>query len=162
MSGVVTAIGRHVIALAEVFMRLDFIRRQHRQGLRAVPNEDIVALLESGIEIEGKIKVASGMVRLNCQLKGEICSTGTIIVASQGDIEGDIEAMQVSIAGKVKGNVCASNQLEIKEHGILLGDVETPSLMVDPGAYFTGHCDMPTDAPEKSASNGVVSNREQV
>jgi cytoskeletal protein CcmA (bactofilin family) len=142
-------------------MHLDFIRRQNRQGLRAVPDEEIVALLEPGIEFEGRIKVASGMVRLNCQFKGAICSTGTVIVASQGDIEADIEAMQISIGGKVKGTVRASKQLEITEHGILLGDVETPSLKVDPGSYFTGHCDMPTHGLEKSAPNEAVSDRER-
>lgn len=142
-------------------MGLNFIRRRHRKGFRAAPNEGIAALLEPGVEIEGNIRVASGMVRVNCQLKGAIYSPGTIIVASQGDIEADIEAMQVSIAGKVKGNVRASEQLEIKEHGILLGDAETPSLTVDPGAYFTGRCDMPTDELEKSASDEVVSDQER-
>ncbi len=142
-------------------MHLDFIKRQHRQGLRPLPNEEIVAFLEPGIEIHGEIKVPSGMLRLNCQFKGTIYSTGTIIVASQGDIEADIEAMQISIAGKVKGSVRALKQLEIMEHGILLGDVETPSLIVDSGAYFTGHCDMPTHDLEKSASNDVVSDRER-
>ena len=140
-------------------MRLDFLRRQHRRGLRATPDEEIVALLEPGIEIEGHVRVASGMVRLNCQFKGAICSEGTIIVASQGDIEADIEAAQISIAGKVKGNVRASQQLEIKEQGVLLGDVETPSLVVDPGAYFTGHCDMPTHDLEKSTMPEHVSER---
>lgn len=142
-------------------MHLDFIGRQHRKGLRPLPHEEIVAFLEPGIEIEGEMRVDSGMVRLNCQFKGAICSTGTIIVASQGDIEADIEAMQISIAGKVKGTVHASKQLEIKEHGILLGDVETPSLVVDPGAYFTGHCDMPTDELEKSAVDEVASDQER-
>jgi cytoskeletal protein CcmA (bactofilin family) len=142
-------------------MRFDFLGRQKRQGLRAASNEELVALLEPGIEIEGQIKVSSGMVRLNCQFKGTICSTGTVVVASQGDIEADIEATQISIAGKVKGNVHASEHLEITEHGILLGDVETPLLKVDPGAFFTGHCDMPTAGLEKSAANEVVSGRER-
>jgi cytoskeletal protein CcmA (bactofilin family) len=142
-------------------MRLDFIKRQHRQGFGAMPNEDLVALLEPGIEIEGLIKVTSGLVRLNCHFKGAICSTGTIIVADQGDIEANIEAMQISIAGKVRGNVHASKQLEIKERGILLGDVETPSLRVEPGAYFTGHCDMPTHEFEKSAPSEIFSARER-
>jgi cytoskeletal protein CcmA (bactofilin family) len=142
-------------------VRFDFTRRQNRRGLRAIPNEEIVALLEPGIEIQGQIRVASGMVRLNCQFKGAIRSAGTIVVASQGDIEADIEAMQISIAGKVKGTVHASKQLKIEEHGILLGDAETPSLIVDPGAYFTGHCDMPTHGLENSALNEVVPNREQ-
>ncbi|HXH48483.1 MAG TPA: polymer-forming cytoskeletal protein [Terriglobia bacterium] len=142
-------------------MRFDFLGRQNRQGYRAASNEEIVALLEPGVEIEGQIKLSTGMVRLNCQFKGTICSTGTVIVASQGDIEADIEATHISIAGKVKGNVRASEHLEITEHGILLGNVETPSLKVDPGAYFTGHCDMPTHGLEKSASKEVVSERER-
>lgn len=142
-------------------MRLGFFRRQLRQGIQSMPNEEIVALLEQGIEIEGQIRVVSGMVRLNCQFKGAICSTGTVIVASQGDIEADIDAAQISIAGKVKGNVRASKQLEIKERGILLGDVETPSLIVDPGAYFNGRCDMPTHGPGKSAPDELVSAHER-
>ena len=142
-------------------MGINFIRRQNRHGLRAMPNEQIVALLEPGIKFEGKIKAASGMVRVNCQFKGTICSTGTVIVASQGDIEADIEALQISIAGKVKGNIRASSQLEIKEHGILLGDVETPSLKVELGAYFTGYCDMPTHGLEKMAQGEVVSDESE-
>ncbi len=145
----------------EVSMRLDFFRRKRWQGVRGMPNEQIVALLEPGIEVEGQIRVASGMVRLNCSVKGEIFSPGSVIVASQADIEADIDAAQISVAGKVKGKVRASQQLEIKERGILLGDVETPSLIVNPGAYFSGHCDMPTEEFEKTASDEVVSNRQR-
>lgn len=141
-------------------MRLDLFKRRRRDDFCALPNEEIVALLESGIEIEGKVKVASGMVRLNCQLKGEICSRGTIIVASQGDVEADIEAMQMSIAGKVKGTVRVAKQLEVKKNGILLGHVETPLLKLEPGAYFKGYCDMPTDGVEQPAPNEVLSDRE--
>jgi cytoskeletal protein CcmA (bactofilin family) len=142
-------------------MDMGFFKRKLQRGDRAMPNEEMVALLEPGVEIEGQIKVASGMVRLNCQVKGMVCSEGTIIVASQGDIEADLEATQISIAGKVKGNVHASKQLELKEHSILLGDVETPSLVIDPGAYFTGHCDMPTHGIEKLTPNEVVSEPEK-
>ncbi|TAM82786.1 MAG: polymer-forming cytoskeletal protein [Acidobacteria bacterium] len=142
-------------------MSLEFIRRQLEQGLRDMPKEEIVALLEPGIEFEGEMKVASGMVRLNCQFKGAIWSAGTVIVASEADVEADIQAAHISIAGKVKGNVQASKQLEIKEQGILLGNVETPSLKLDPGAYFTGHCHMPTQGIEKSAINEVVPGQKQ-
>ena len=131
-------------------MNLDFIKRQNRQDFQGLPDEEMIALLEPGVELEGKIKVATGMVRLNCRFKGEICSAGTVIVASEADVEANIEAAQISIAGKVKGNVRATRQLEITEQGILLGDVETPLLKIDPGAYFTGHCDMPTNRIEKS------------
>jgi len=98
-------------------------------------------------------KVASGMIRLNCQFKGRISSTGAVIVADRGDIEADIETMQIGIAGKVKGNIRATNQLEITKQRILLGDAETPSLKLDPGAFFSGHCDMPAHRFEKPAPN---------
>lgn len=151
--------GRHDIALTEVVMGLDFMRRQRREGLRTVPNEEVVAFLEPGIEIEGQMRVSTGMVRLNCQFRGEVYSEGTVIVPSQGEVEGEIEALQISIAGKVKGKVRAAERLEIMEHGILLGDVETPTLVVDPGAYFSGHCEMPTDEIERAAPNEVDSDR---
>lgn len=137
-------------------MNLGSLKLQHRRRLGAVSSEEIVALLEPGIEIEGQIRVSDGMVRLNCHFKGAIYSAGTVIVASEGDIEADINATQISIAGKVKGNVHASKQLEITEEGILIGNVETPLLKVDTGAYFTGHCDMLTQNLEKSAPNEVV------
>lgn len=142
-------------------MGLSFLKRDNRQGLRALPDEEVVAFLEPGIEIEGEMRVTGGLLRLNCQFRGEIYSEGTIIVPSQGDIEADIEALQISIAGKVKGKVRATERLEIKEHGILLGDVETPTLVVDPGAYFSGHCEMPTDEIERTAPDEVDSGRER-
>lgn len=144
-----------------IFMRLDFMKRQYRQGLQMGADEEIVALLEPGMELEGEINVASGMFRLNCQFKGTIRSAGTIIVASQADVEGEIEAPQISIAGKVKGKIRALKQLEITEKGILLGDVETPLLKMDPGAFFTGHCDMSTHNLEKSTLKESVYNRER-
>ena len=137
-------------------MNLDFIKRQYRQGLKAGSNEEIIGLLEPGIEFEGKVKVTSGMIRLNCRFKGSIESAGTVIVASEGDVEADIDAAQISIAGKLKGNVRTTKQLEITEKGILLGNVETPLIKVDTGAYFTGHCEMPTHRVEQLAAKEEV------
>jgi len=102
------------------------------------------------VEVEGKMIIACGMVRLNTHFKGEIASAGTLVVADQGEIEGEIRARHLSIAGKVKGTIHATERLEIKEHGVVLGDVYTPCLVVDPGGYFDGQCHMPTPEPEKS------------
>ena len=124
---------------------------------KEVSNVDLVALLAPGIELEGTMKYASGTTRLDCHFKGEISSEGTIVVGDRGEVEANIHAKQISIAGKVKGNVQASECLELKEHAVLLGDVETPSLIIDPGGYFEGHCHMPTAVSEDSTSNQVDS-----
>jgi cytoskeletal protein CcmA (bactofilin family) len=131
-------------------MAWGFGKARRRRELAGLLDEDMVGLLEPGVEVEGKMIIACGMVRLNTHFKGEIASAGTLVVADQGEIEGEIRAKHLSIAGKVKGTVHATERLEIKEHGVVLGDVYTPCLVVDPGGYFDGQCHMPTPEPEKS------------
>jgi len=131
-------------------MALGFGKAGRRRAFAELLDEDMVGLLEPGVEVEGKMKIACGMIRLNAHFKGEIASEGTLVVADQGEIEGEIRAKHLSIAGKVKGTVHVRERLEIKEHGVVLGDIYTPCLVVDPGGYFDGQCHMPTPEPEKS------------
>ena len=123
-------------------------KNRRRRQLAELLDDEMVGLLEPGVELEGKMKIACGMVRLNSHFKGEIVSQGTIVVAEQGALEADLHAKHISISGRVKGAVHASERLEIKEHGIVLGDIYTPCLVVDPGGYLEGQCHMPTPSPE--------------
>jgi len=127
-----------------------FSKKSHRRReLAQFLDDDWVGFLEPGIEVEGKMRIACGMVRLNSHFKGEITCEGMLVVAEQGEIEGSIQAKQLSIAGKVKGSVRASESLQIKKDGVVLGDVYTAKLFVEPGGYFDGTCHMPTPEPEK-------------
>ena len=108
---------------------------------------DWVGWLDPGVEVEGKMKVASGLIRVNTHFKGEITSEGAVVVHDQGEVDGDIHTRVLSVTGKIKGNVHASEHLEIKEHGVVLGSIFTPCLLVDPGGFFDGQCHMPTPGP---------------
>jgi len=129
-------------------------KSRRQRELAQILDEDMVGLFEPGVELEGKLTISCGMVRLNSHFKGEIHSEGTIVVADQGEIEANIHTKFVSIAGKVKGSVHASERLEIKEHGVVLGDIYTPVLVVDPGGYFDGQCHMPSPEPVKQDTAG--------
>ena len=113
-----------------------------RRDLSDLP-DDWVACLEPGVEVEGNMKVASGSIRLNTHIKGDIVSDGAVVVHDQGEVEGNIQSRVVNITGKVKGNVYAKERLEIKEHGSVVGDIYTSCLLVDPGGFFDGQCHMP-------------------
>jgi len=108
---------------------------------------DWVGWLDPGVEVEGKMKVASGLFRVNTHFKGEITSEGAVVVHDQGEVDGDIHTRILSVTGKIKGNVHASEHLEIKEHGVVLGSIYTPCLLVEPGGFFDGQCHMPTPGP---------------
>jgi cytoskeletal protein CcmA (bactofilin family) len=112
----------------------------------------VAAVLELGVEVDGKMQISSGTVRLNTTFRGEILGQGTILVAEQGEVEASIQANSVTIRGKVKGAVHAAERLEIQEHGILLGDIDTPVLIVEPGGYFDGHCHMPAPSVGKEVT----------
>lgn len=123
-------------------------RHEPAQGL----GQNVTAALEPGVELEGKMQVASGAVRINTTFKGEILGQGTVLVGEQGEVDANIEANGVIIRGKVKGAVHTKERLEIQEHGVLLGDIYTPVLIVEPGGYFDGHCHMPAPGVDKSAA----------
>jgi cytoskeletal protein CcmA (bactofilin family) len=122
-------------------------KSSRQRELTRLVDEDMVGLLEPGVEFEGKLTVSSGILRLNTHLKGLIESAATVIVADKGQFEGEVHTRLISITGMVKGNVHATERVEIKEHGIVNGDIYTPCLVVDPGGYFEGQCHMPVPEP---------------
>ena len=123
---------------------------KHPDRRSASPLErGVAAVLELGVEVDGKMQVSSGTVRLNTTFKGEILGQGIVLVAEQGEVEATIQANTVTIRGKVKGAVRAAERLEIQEHGVLLGDIDTPVLIIEPGGYFDGHCHMPAPGAGK-------------
>jgi cytoskeletal protein CcmA (bactofilin family) len=127
-----------------------------RRDLSVLP-DDWVACLEPGVEVEGNLKAASGCIRLNTRIKGDIVSEGALVLYDQGEVEGNIEARVVTITGKVKGNVYAKERLEIKEHGSVVGDVYTSCLLMDPGGFFEGQCHMPAPEPATQSPKGADS-----
>jgi cytoskeletal protein CcmA (bactofilin family) len=109
--------------------------------------QELSGLLEPGIEFDGKMTVASGIIRVNTHIKGEIECGDVVVIADQGEVEGEIRTRFISIAGKVKGIVYATEKAEIKANGIVLGDIHTSSLVIEPGGYFDGRCHMPVPDP---------------
>jgi cytoskeletal protein CcmA (bactofilin family) len=128
--------------------------KSRRRQLADLPG-DWVGWLEPGVEVEGKMKVTSGLIRVNTHFKGEINCEGTVVVHDQGEVDGETHARIISVTGKIRGKIHASERLEIKEHGVVLGDIFTPCLLVDPGGFFDGQCHMPTPEPATQTANGV-------
>ncbi|MGH9354231.1 MAG: bactofilin family protein [Terriglobia bacterium] len=116
----------------------------------------VIALLEPGAEFEGKMKIASGTVRLNSHFKGEIQGEGTVLITERGEVEADISVKSVTVIGKVKGSVRVKDRLEIRERGVILGDIFTPVLVVEPGGFFDGQCHMPAHEPDAVKVAGVL------
>jgi cytoskeletal protein CcmA (bactofilin family) len=97
--------------------------------------------IESGCEVSGRL-VIGRPVRVEGEVRGEIESASTVVVAEGGTVEAPIRARTVEIHGAVVGDVTASREVVIHAGGRLHGDVETPSLVVERGAVFNGRTRM--------------------
>jgi cytoskeletal protein CcmA (bactofilin family) len=104
-------------------------------------NADLSAYIDEGSEIEGTYTF-SGSVMLNGKFKGNIQSTGTLIIGEKGVVNATISAGTVLISGEVVGNVLATERVELRGSARVFGEVEAPVVVVEEGVLFEGHCRM--------------------
>jgi len=95
----------------------------------------------SGTVIKGEI-ITDGDFRIDGTLVGSISSKGKIVIGQSGSIEGEIICQNADISGKIKAKVKVEQLLTLKSTAQLNGDVITDKLAIEPGAKFTGSCNM--------------------
>lgn len=99
------------------------------------------ALLGKGTRIAGKLSF-EGKATIEGEVEGEITCNGTLLIGESALVSAAVEATNVIIHGKVTGDITATRKLEIRAPGKLFGNVATPSLVIEEGVVFEGHCSM--------------------
>ncbi|WP_051293205.1 bactofilin family protein [Olivibacter sitiensis] len=93
-------------------------------------------------------------VRLDGKVIGLVKVEESLIVGSEGVIEGDVAAKHVIIFGKVAGNI-TSEKLEIRAEGKVLGNIDSKLIEMEAGAHYVG--EMKIGASEDVSEPGVIS-----
>jgi cytoskeletal protein CcmA (bactofilin family) len=107
--------------------------------------DEISAFLGKETAFEGKMTF-QGVFRLDGKFDGEIFDSGTLVVGETATIKGKISVQTIVILGKIEGDVSASSRTEIQSTGKLYGNLSTPTLIVNEGGVFDGHCNMDSAA----------------
>jgi cytoskeletal protein CcmA (bactofilin family) len=100
-----------------------------------------INLIGSGTQITGDINSA-GDVRIDGILHGNISLKGRLVIGANGKIEGDITCQNADISGEIKGKISVAETLSLKNSAKILGDIVTGKIAIEPGAVFTGTCNM--------------------
>jgi cytoskeletal protein CcmA (bactofilin family) len=103
--------------------------------------ERIDSIIGHHVYFEG-ILSSKESLRIDGRVKGKVECEGSVVIGSEGKVEGEILADNVFIAGELTGNATARNKLEITEKGKVYGDITTAKLVVDPEVIFEGKCRM--------------------
>jgi len=85
----------------------------------------------------GDLKCDGG-VRVDGVLRGNVETTGNVIIGEAAKVVADITGRNVSVAGAVRGNIKASGRLEILSTGQVWGDISVESFLIDEGGFFSG------------------------
>jgi cytoskeletal protein CcmA (bactofilin family) len=98
--------------------------------------------LEKGTVINGEL-TASGHVRLDGQVHGNVTVRGNLEVSAGASLEGErLDVENLVLHGSVKANVTAKGKITISKTGRLVGDVKAISLDIEAGAVFSGRSEM--------------------
>jgi len=112
-------------------------------------------VLASDVEIKGNLKF-SGELTFDGKIDGEIQTDGVLNLGDSAVVNGNINAQNVVVRGKVNGNITAKEKIDIKTKTELFGDIRASKLSVEEGVTFVGKTEVnpnkvsPTPAPRPS------------
>ncbi len=111
--------------------------------------------ISAGTVIEGNI-ISHEDLRMDGTVKGDIRTTGCLILGKDSNVEGNILASEAEVAGLITGTVESKGSLTIRATCKIFGDIITRSLNVESGSSFNGRCKVGGEADERPAPRPAV------
>jgi len=100
-----------------------------------------INIIRKGTEIKGDVK-CTGDIRIDGILNGTLNSEGKVVVGQSGVIEGEVTCKNADISGNIKASIVVRELLQLKTTANISGNINTNKLSIEPGANFTGSCNM--------------------
>jgi cytoskeletal protein CcmA (bactofilin family) len=97
-----------------------------------------MALIGHTLIVRGQIEANEDLV-IEGRVEGPIWTDGgSVTVAANATVAGDIVARNITVAGQVDGTVMATGRVVIQAPGRASGRVLTPAFVLDEGSWFNG------------------------
>ena len=111
----------------------------------------MINLIGVGTDIKGDIK-STGDIRIDGSLTGNLNTKGKVVIGETGKIKGEINCKNSDVLGKIEGKIVAIDQLSLKATSVINGDLIASKLAIEPGARFTGNCNMSSNSLDQNAT----------
>jgi cytoskeletal protein CcmA (bactofilin family) len=109
-----------------------------------------INLLGVGTEIVGNI-TSNSDIRIDGSLSGNLKTKGKVVIGETGSVLGEIHCKNADVDGNIEGKIIVSELLSLKAPSNIKGDIVAKKLAIEPGAKFTGSCNMSIDTPQTNA-----------
>ena len=104
-------------------------------------NTNKINMIGIGTTIEGSIS-SSENIRFDGNLIGNLNTKGKVFIGQSGKVTGEIRCKNCEVEGVIDGKVVVQELLSLRSMAQLYGEIKTGKLAIEPGATFTGKCDM--------------------
>ena len=108
-----------------------------REESRMADTGSEVTIVGAAAKLEGTV-VSAGTLRIDGQVKGQIQADGDVTLSPQSQVEADIRAQNVSVAGRFKGNIVVKGKAHLARGGRIEGNITSKTLVVEEGGVFHG------------------------
>lgn len=98
-------------------------------------------IIAQGTKIQGDID-SSGDFRIEGSLTGTVKVKGKIVIGESGVVEGNILCQSADISGKAKVKMEVAELTSLRATSNFVGEISTKKLSIEPGAIFSGTCQM--------------------
>tara|TARA_B100001287_G_scaffold62496_2_gene50607 strand:- start:28453 stop:28842 length:390 start_codon:yes stop_codon:yes gene_type:complete len=117
-------------------------------------------MVSQGTTVVGDI-FSEGDFRIEGNVKGNIKTSGKIVVGKTGVINGSLEGDNADFEGGFSGKLKLSGMLTLRSSAYIEGEVEIAKLSVEPGATFNATCIMKGGVKELINSDEKTSSEKQ-
>ena len=101
-----------------------------------------------GTAVRGNVTGPGNLV-LDGQVVGTIALGGDLHIAKRGTLLGNSQGNEMQIDGVVEGNAVAHNSITLGRHARVQGKLKAKSVILNPGAQFSGEIEMDVILPEE-------------
>ena len=108
--------------------------------------------IAKGTTIVGDV-ISEGGFRIDGTLKGNLKTTGKVVIGKSGTINGSLEGTNADFEGAFVGKLTLSETLTLRSSANVEGEVVVGKLAVEPGATFNAVCSMRGAVKELKAND---------
>jgi len=95
------------------------------------------SVLDAQLAVVGDLET-DGTLRIDGKLRGSIRRADLVILGATAEIEGDVVAREVIVAGAVIGNIDAAERAEVQATAVVTGDIATGAVLIHEGGAVRG------------------------
>jgi len=110
---------------------------------------DVMGAVYGNIKVLGELNIsgvvngnceAGNIVATNCDVIGDLISSGPIKVGSNAIVRGNIIATSAVISGAVKGDIDVHGPVILDSTAIIMGNIKSKAVQINNGAAIEGMC----------------------